>query len=130
MARPLKKIDPEKVRELAEIGCSRREVAIQLGCSEGTIRNRFCAVFELGETCAKIKLRRWQMNAAESGSVPMLIHLGRHLLGQDDRIRSTIEHTGELKVIVEYTDGDGDPAGDPFLPELSAAASNGVPPAG
>jgi hypothetical protein len=109
MARPLKKIDAEKVRELAEIGCSRREVAGMLGCAEATIRARFRAVFELAECCAKIKIRRWQMNAAESGSVPMLIHLGKHLLGQEDRPRSIVEHTGELKVIVEYTDGDPDP---------------------
>jgi hypothetical protein len=39
----------------------------------------------------------------------MLVHLGKHRLGQHDRARTTVEHTGELKVIVEYIDGDGDP---------------------
>jgi hypothetical protein len=121
VGRPKKKIDPEQVKALATIGCTRREVASMLGCDEGTIRNRFSAVFELGESCGKTQLRRKQhKRAVEDESDAMLMHLGKHRLGQHDRTKTAIEHTGEIKVIVEYTD-DGDP--DPAAPADSGDMS-------
>jgi hypothetical protein len=128
VGRPLKKIDPNQVFKLARIGCTNDEIGAILGIDGDRIRVRFQRELIRGRGRLRSSLRRKQyLRAVKDGSDTMLIHLGKHLLDQHDRVKSTLEHTGELKVIVEYTDGDPDPAGDPFLPELSAAASNGVP---
>lgn len=39
----------------------------------------------------RIKLRDWQWKAAEKGSVPMLIWLGKQYLGQTDRVDQKLE---------------------------------------
>lgn len=86
MGRPLKKIDPEQVKALATIGCTKTEVAIMVGCSVDTIHNRFSAYFELGDVQGKTQLRRRQhARAVEDGSDNMLMFLGKHRLGQKDR---------------------------------------------
>jgi hypothetical protein len=143
MARPLKKIDPEQVKELARIGCSRREVAGVLGCAEATIRARFRAVFEIGDSLGKTQLRRKQhKRAVEDESDSMLIFLGKHRLGQDDKTR--VEVTGKdgaplyvepapiaegLKILESLGYVRAIPV-PPLDPVPSDAASNGVPPAG
>jgi hypothetical protein len=111
MGRSLKKIDPEQVKELARIGCDKTEIARMLGCHRDTIRDRFSTQFELGEARGKIELRRKQHKRAfEDESDSMLMFLGKHRLGQEDRTKAVVEHAGELRVIVEYTDGDPDSA--------------------
>jgi hypothetical protein len=78
-------IDPEQVKELARIGCSKREVAIHLGCSEDTIERRFAGFFQLGKVGGKIQLRRRQHERAIEGSDSMLMFLGKHRLKQIDK---------------------------------------------
>ena len=48
----------------------------------------------------KLSLRHWQMNAAKSGNVQMLIWLGKQYLGQRDAVEEKIESEG-VKVIID-----------------------------
>jgi hypothetical protein len=85
VGRPLKKIDPEKVRDLAQIGCTVPEIAAMLGCDPHTIRDRFSQIIELGDAQGKTQIRRKQhLKAVEDGSDSMLQFLGKHRLGQTD----------------------------------------------
>jgi hypothetical protein len=85
VGRPLKKIDPEQVKDLARIGCTKTEAAIMLGCSVDTLDRRFAEFFQLGDVQGKTQLRRRQhLRAVEDGSDNMLQFLGKHRLGQTD----------------------------------------------
>jgi hypothetical protein len=83
--RPRKEIDAEIVFKLARLGCTLREVGAWFEVDESTIRHRFSAIFEQGKETGKISLRRMQWKRARAGSDPMLIHLGKHYLGQSER---------------------------------------------
>lgn len=85
MARPRKEIDEEQVYKLARLGCTQEEIGEWFGVDHSTISRRFAQEFSLGYADCKTSIRRWQMKAAHGGSVPMLIHLGKNMLGQSDK---------------------------------------------
>ena len=89
MGRPLKEIDAEEVYKLAQLGCTQEEIGRFCGCSHTTIQNRFLQEYELGRASQVISVRRWQMKKGKSGCTAMLIHLGKNVLGQTDRIDTT-----------------------------------------
>lgn len=84
--RPKKKIDYEQVRKLAEIGCTRDEIANHLDLSKRTLDRdeEFSRVYKKGLGKVKMSLRRKQITAANKGNTVMLIWLGKNLLGQKD----------------------------------------------
>jgi len=82
MARPLKKIDEKALHTMAISGCTYAEMAAALGTTPELLHRRFEAEIELARGNFKTTLRRKQMQQALKGSVPMLIHLGKHELGQ------------------------------------------------
>jgi hypothetical protein len=85
MARPVKEIDPEKVRLLASAFCTNEEIAAKLEVSADTLTRRYADALKEGRDTAKGSLRVLQFQAAKRGSVPMLIWLGKQYLGQSDR---------------------------------------------
>ncbi len=86
MARPKKhNIDPEQVEKLAALGCNNSEIASFFNCSESLIRKSYSEFLTKGRDTGKIKLRQMQWKAAQRGSVPMLIWLGKQVLGQTDK---------------------------------------------
>jgi len=86
MARPKKyNIDNKDVEKLASYGCSVREIANYFGCSEDLIKKSYSQFVTKGKDKGKIRLRQMQWRAAENGSVPMLIWLGKQILGQTDQ---------------------------------------------
>jgi len=91
MARPKKQIDEKKLVDLAEIGCTYKEMAASLGCHPDTLHNRFSEQIELARGTGKTVLRRAQMKRALAGGDKMLIHLGKHMLGQSDVVKHEIE---------------------------------------
>ena len=91
MARPLKIIDGEKVKELASKGNTISEIAADLDCSEALLYRRFASDIEKGRNRMKASLRRRQYEVADKGNVTMLIWLGKQELGQTDK--SQIEET-------------------------------------
>jgi hypothetical protein len=87
--RPRKEIDFEIVRKLAAIGCTNAEIGAWFNCDESTIRGRCSEEVRLGKEDGKTSLRRMQWKRARAGSDTMLIHLGKHMLGQTDKVQVT-----------------------------------------
>lgn len=93
MGRPRKEINWEEFDRLCAIQCTQAEIAAWFGCTTDTIAN--AVKREQGTTFADyyaerrlpglVSLRRQQFQLALGGNVPMLIWLGKQLLGQRDR---------------------------------------------
>lgn len=91
--RPKVPIDWEEFDKLCLIQCTLEEIANWFKCSVDTIENRckaekgllFSEYFKKASAGGKISLRRKQFQAANAGSVPMLIWLGKQYLGQSDK---------------------------------------------
>ena len=77
-----------QIQKLSEIGCSDSEMLGVMSVSKSTwIRRkardpRIVEAIEKGKGNLAVRLRRYQIELATSGSVTMLIHLGKCLLGQ------------------------------------------------
>jgi|GEM_PF-745967 len=97
MARPKLKINNEQVCKLAKLGVTHGEIAEVFGCDRSTITKRFSPEIARGHSELKVKLRRWQIQAAENGNTAMLIHLGKVYLGQGEK-----ELDKEPPVIVHF----------------------------
>lgn len=91
VGRPLVEFTDDQLRQistLAQIGCSDKEIYSVIGVSKATFIRlkdrdpRVQAAIDLGKSELAMKLRRYQIELACSGSVPMLIHLGKSLLKQ------------------------------------------------
>lgn len=89
------KPDLGKIRGYYKIGCTNQEIADLEGVNVRTIQRRlrddpdfkFCA--HQGMAVGKVGLRRKQMQVAMCGDTRMLIHLGKNVLGQSDKIDTT-----------------------------------------
>ena len=99
MARPKLNIDPKQVEGLAQIGCKNTEIAAFFGCTDDTITGRFSEELHKGRENLKLSLRRMQWQAAQNGSLVMMIWLGKQYLGQSDKtdLTSNGETVGEVR---------------------------------
>lgn len=82
--RPRKILDAQTVEYLASIGCTQEEIAGYFGVAQSTVSENYRSVYALGNSQSKITLRKRQWNASKR-SVPMMIHLGKHMLGQTEK---------------------------------------------
>ena len=78
-------IDSDQVSKLASFGCTNLEIASFFGFDESLIRKSYSEFLTKGREKGKIRLRQWQLKAAERGNVAMLIWLGKQMLGQADK---------------------------------------------
>ncbi len=102
MARPKKyNIDGEQVEKLASYGCTNIEIASIYGCSPDLLEKSYSEFLTKGRQGGKIRLRQAQWRRAlgtqvidketgnkkwlNDGSVPMLIWLGKQVLGQTEQ---------------------------------------------
>lgn len=96
--------DEEKIEALASVGCPIYEIAALCGFSESyfhELKKRYPDIQEAinrGKANMHKSLRKKQVDLALEGSVPMLIHLGKTELGQNDKI----EVNQNVKAEVEY----------------------------
>tara|TARA_Y100001963_G_C6676442_1_gene397673 strand:- start:101 stop:427 length:327 start_codon:yes stop_codon:yes gene_type:complete len=95
IGRPLKDIPKLKVEQLAQYGCTNVEIAQFFEVDESTIRKRFSENLTKGRSAGKIRLRQLQIEACERGSVPMLIWMGKQMLGQTDK--AEVEWTHDIE---------------------------------
>ena len=75
-------VPPEEVADLAQIGCSDRDIAEWFGITESTLRYNFSDYLIKGRGCLKQTLRRAQLRVALDGNPTLLIWLGKAILGQ------------------------------------------------
>ena len=86
IGRPKKyNIDTDQVEKLSGLGCTNTEIGSFFGCSPDLIEKSYSEFLIKGREKGKIRLRQWQLKAAERGNVAMLIWLGKQMLGQVDR---------------------------------------------
>lgn len=78
-------VPPDKVYELASIGCTDREIATFYGIKEDTLRYNFAEQLEKGREYIKIRLRRNMFRAADNLTPAILIFLAKNLLGMSDQ---------------------------------------------
>lgn len=101
MARPVKMIDEKLLEELCHIQCTMSEMASIFDVSIDTLANRYSDSIKKWQEGGKSSLRRMQWKKAMEGNVPMLIWLGKHLLGQKDSVELTTNQP-EVKKLLEY----------------------------
>lgn len=84
-----KVVAPQDVYNLAQIGCTDREIAQWFDINEDTLRYNFADIMQKGREDLKHSLRRAQLKLALSGNAVMLIWLGKQMLGQSDNPGNT-----------------------------------------
>jgi hypothetical protein len=99
--RPTKEIDVALVEKLGQIHCTDEEIAAIVGVSLETFKRRkhdvdFAERLTRARFQGKASLRRMQWQAAQSGSIPMMIFLGKNLLGQRNKIEDQPVDLGPL----------------------------------
>ena len=96
MARPKKVIDPKKVQRLANIGCPPEEIAAALDCSVNTIQRHFGPGVQQGRLYCQQTVRSLLIKKAREGCVPVIIFLGKALLGlrENEPISINVAATG------------------------------------
>lgn len=77
-------VDPKEVEKLASIGMKNSEIAEYLDIDDSTLGYNFKQELAKGRHNLKVSLRKAQISVALGGSVPMLIWLGKNILGQSE----------------------------------------------
>jgi hypothetical protein len=102
-------ITPDEVRTLAARLYTQAGIASALGVSLDTIRRRltepeFSDAFDRGREAGCNELRDLQLEQARAGNTALLIHLGKHYLGQRDTVETQITAAdgGPLELRVIY----------------------------
>lgn len=84
-------VPPQEVADLAQIGCSDRDIAEWFGITESTLRYNFSDFLIKGRGELKQTLRRAQLQTALSGNATLLIWLGKNILLQSDNPTNTVD---------------------------------------
>lgn len=83
--RPRLKLDKQQIQRLAELQCTRQEIAYVMGCSLDTLARHHRPDIDMGNAMGKIKLRRAMMrNATEKDNATIQIWLSKQWLGYTD----------------------------------------------
>ena len=78
-------VPPQEVQDLAELGCSDRDIANWFGIKEDTLRYNFAEFLIKGREAVKISLRRAMLkNACITGNASIQIFLAKNMLGMSD----------------------------------------------
>lgn len=97
MGRPPWEYNLAEVEKLCRLNCTDGEVAAFFGVSTKTIQRErkkspeFAEAMERGRGQGQMSLRRKQMEVALTGNTPMLIWLGKQVLGQRDKNDLVVE---------------------------------------
>lgn len=96
--RPPIKIDEEKLKLLAQVGCTQEEIAAALGCSVDTLKRNYAESIKTGMLLFKVSVRREQFRLLKAGNATMGVWLGKQVLGQRDQLRIGSEEDAPLRV--------------------------------
>ena len=100
-------IPPEEVEKLASYHCTNTEIAEFFDIPIKTLEYNFAKRIQKAKMTTKQRLRRAQLEVALKGNVPMLIWLGKNMLGQSDQPIDS----GDLQPL-PWNDGDIDKQDD------------------
>lgn len=89
----IKPLNLDEIRNMSIVGMPMSDIALLCGVHRRTIERRARNDINIGRAMRRHMLRKWQWKAAEEGSIPMLIWLGKQELGQSDKIEQTVEET-------------------------------------
>ncbi len=103
--RPRVQLDSDRVIAIASTGARMVEMAAWFGCHVSTLRERYSAEIAEGRQRGKLGIRRKQVEVAMGGNVQMLVHLGKHMLGQTDKVQTEISGPNGGPVETMVTDG-------------------------
>lgn len=98
--RPKLKLNEAQIKELASIQCTMAEIAAVMNCCVDTLTDNYSEMIKMARESGKSSLRRAQYKAAMGGSVPMLIWLGKVLLGQHEEITLTATNEPEVRKLL------------------------------
>ena len=89
VGRPKIVLDYEAIERLAGMMCTQEEIASYFDCDVRTLQRdeEFCRVYKKGLDKGKMSLRRKQYTMSDT-NVTMAIWLGKHYLGQTDKVES------------------------------------------
>lgn len=99
MGRPKKELKEDDIYEMAKEGCSVDDIAVEMGCSDQLIYNRYYDVFKEGQAAGRRAIHRKQFEKAMEGDAGMLRWLGSNRLGQSDKVHQT-NGVQEIEVII------------------------------
>jgi len=100
MARPVKAVNEETIKKLAQLHCTFEEIAQFCNVSTKTLQRNYVHLIKKGREMGKISLRRAQFEKALGGNVAMQIWLGKQHLDQKDKIEQT-NYNEPLPLIIE-----------------------------
>ena len=85
VGRPEIEVDLDLLEKLAEIQCTKKEIAYCLGISIDTLARRFADYVDKGQSMGRMRLRRamW-VNAIDKENTVMQIFLSKNILGYKD----------------------------------------------
>lgn len=99
MGRPKKELNEDDIYEMAKEGCSVDDIAVEMGCSDQLIYNRYYDIFKEGQAAGRRAIHRKQFEKAMEGDAGMLRWLGSNRLGQSDKVHQT-NGVQEIEVII------------------------------
>lgn len=108
VGRPKKEVDFEELKKLCQMHCTRDEICSFLEIDDETLTKRiqeegyedFSTYYKKNTEGGRASLRRMQWMAAENGSIPMLIWLGKQTLGQNDKVEQNFRDVTPLPQII------------------------------
>jgi len=101
------KLDDDQVEKLARKGMTMEEIEDLFGLGGGHVGQSYREAYNRGTSQVKMSLRQAQLEKAlVHKDTKMLIHLGKHILGQTDRQK--LEHSGNAEIVVQWF-GDNQP---------------------
>ena len=117
VGRPKVEFDLKEVEKLSALGCTNENIASWHNCTVRTVERRkaedseFCRAVEQGKAKLIARIRSAQLDACWSGSVPMLIWMGKQLLDQKDKTHNESEIqmkdiTPTINLIAKKPDGE------------------------
>ena len=115
--RPRIVFDLEIIEKLAGLGLRHEDIADWHDCTTRTIERRiaedeeFCRAYKKGRSRLKARLRQAQLDACWSGSIPMMIWMGKQLLDQKDKTQNETDIqmkdiTPTINLIAKKPDGE------------------------
>lgn len=106
IGRPRKQIDYVIVERLAAIMCTESEIAAVLGTCVRTLQRdkEFCRIYKKGMDTGRASIRRSQFEMMKAGNATMAVWLGKQYLDQKDHIKSDVDVTQPIKLVVDDVD--------------------------